>query len=129
MKLLLVIAFLLPCWSLDADERPKELVLVSYCMGPHVRRFNLLSLREFTSITSTHTHDEGDFPNSSYLPGAAALKRVLETVPRGSVIHWRDWKPAGTCYPPQDVITDLKSFATARGVDLRLPTDEPTNET
>jgi hypothetical protein len=96
--------------------------LVSYCIGDDTYRFNLLSLKEFTAITSKPPYqDKGDFPNSGYLGNVDALKRVLEQVPRGSVIQWRGWKPAETCYPPEAIVDDLRAFAIARDIELRLP--------
>lgn len=120
MKLLLVVTFLLPYCDVLAQNTPKRLVLVSYCIEGNAFRFNLLSQRDFTWTTSIHPHDKGDFPDSSYIGSVAVLKHSIEWLPRGSLIEWREWKPSGTCLPPDAVVEDIEAFAASRGVELRI---------
>lgn len=120
MKLFLVLAFLLPYCDVPAQKAPKRLVLVSYCNEGNAFRFNLMPERDFTWTTSIHPQAKADFPDYGYIGNVRVLKQSLAWLPRGTFIEWRQWKPSGTCFPPDAVVEDIEAYAASRGVELRI---------
>jgi hypothetical protein len=121
LKLLVTFfALLAPTVASAADDDPKQFVLLSYCIAPDVTRFALVSLADFNAVADNIAGHRREFPGAGYLSGVPELRQVLERVPKGSVIAWRGWKPAGTCYPPADIVAAVMASAEARGLKLQI---------
>jgi hypothetical protein len=122
LPIAIVVALFFALSDIHAAEGPKDFVLMSYCISDGVYRFALLSAADFTAVTNKVSGHRREFPKAGYLTSVSELKRTLEgRVPEGSVIEWRQWKPAETCYPPKPIIDDIRAFAHSRHMKIQVP--------
>jgi len=122
MKSLVVVAILLVLPIGRAADQPNQFVVLSYCMGEDHYRFSLMSSADFDAILGRESNHRREVIGAGYLPDVSALKHnISDLVPEGSVIEWRGWKRAwGTCYPPQPIIDEIRTFAASRHIDVRI---------
>ena len=122
MRLLTVVALFFTLSDIHAAERPKDFVLMSYCISKGVYRFALLSAADFAAVTNKVSGHHREFPKAGYLASVSELKRTLEgRIPEGCVIEWVQWKAAETCYPPKPIIDDIRAFAHSHHMKVQIP--------
>jgi hypothetical protein len=61
-----------------------------------------------------------DFPRFGLLFNVPGLEAAISRIPSGSVITWRDARIAETSRPSDAVAEEIRKFAEARGITLRI---------
>jgi hypothetical protein len=61
-----------------------------------------------------------EFPKFGLLLNVPGLEAAISRIPSGSVITWRDAPIARSSRPSEAVVEEIRTFAHARGIELRI---------
>jgi hypothetical protein len=108
----------------NSDSRP-EVVLLSWWEREPEGFYVFLSPQRYEAIVHHVSVDRNppgrdQFQKLGLHKGLAQLRRAITQLPEGSVVYWRGYKMSDTSYPQAEVVDQIKVFAAAHSIEVRV---------